>query len=147
MKSWCKVLLPLLALFAFIAILTNDPSEYQSRVEYLAFLITAPLFPVFIFWFLYSWCNIETSDNGLWVEFVGRYLFIPWGEITKIEYIGWPYFGAWLLRTSEKQLTFFHRFYSLVYARSFQPGIIIHPQINSEKELIATIEKGMMNQP
>jgi hypothetical protein len=142
-KMYCKVLIPLLTLLTIFTWLSTDPAGYQFKIEYFALLITIPIFPIFCFWFLYSWSDIEIDEEGIWVEFIGRDILVPWNEIISVQFIGPPKFGVWLIRTERHQLTFFHRIYSLFYARSNQPGFVIHPQINSVSELTKEIKTQM----
>lgn len=138
-KSYCKALTLLSMLLTVYIWITAKPGGYESIWEYLALIVTLPLFPTFCFLFLYSWSDISLSEDGLWVEFVGRDLFVPWSEIVDIRYFGSTKFGSWLIRTRGNRLTIFHRLYSLFYSLSTQPGFLVHPLIESRDVLMREI--------
>ena len=142
-KVYCKILFPLFVLATIYIWLTKDPNAFQSRIEYLMMMIFFPIFSIFIFFFLYSYSDISIEDKGLWVEFIRRPLFIPWEDIVSIQYHGLQKFGVWLIKTRGQRLTIFHRTYSFFYTGLLQPGFLIHPQINSESELIGEIKRRM----
>jgi hypothetical protein len=139
-KAICKIVIPLFVTLTLYVWVTKSPNDFQSTTEYIILLITIPILPFFFFYFLYSWPDVGIQEEGLLVEFIIGFLYIPWEDLDDINYYGTLNFGAWLVKTKEKRLTVFHRLYGFIYGYSFQPGFLIHKQIESGKELINTIK-------
>jgi hypothetical protein len=85
--------------------------------------------------------TIRTSPRGMLVEFGGDWLPIPWEMLRAIkvtEDLAAERFVL-LAETERKQLTFWHRFYSLLYRLSFRRSFLIISAISDFQDLIKTL--------
>ena len=89
--------------------------------------------------------NIDVTDEGLLVEFLGKDLFVPWNKIIEIK----PAHGFWRNSRNPKPiyivlteaLTPFHRLLGLLYRLSVKPAFIIYPTISEYQSLVETIKR------
>ena len=88
--------------------------------------------------------NITIANDGLFVEFLLKDLFVPWNKVIEIK----PAFGFWGNSRNTKiyvvltdALTPFHRFFGLTYGLSVKPAFIIYPTISEYQSLVETIKK------
>src|SRR5215212_695394 len=85
--------------------------------------------------------TIRTSPRGMLVEFGGDWLPIPWEMLRAIkvtEDLAAERFVL-LAETERKQLTFWHRFYSVLYRLSFRRSFLIISAISDFQNLIKTL--------
>jgi hypothetical protein len=85
--------------------------------------------------------TIRTSPRGMLVEFGGDWLPIPWEMLRAIkvtEDLAAERFVL-LAETERKQLTFWHRFYSLLYRFTFRRSFLIISAISDFQNLIKTL--------
>jgi hypothetical protein len=85
--------------------------------------------------------TIRTSPRGMLVEFGGDWLPIPWEMLRAIkvtEDLAAERFVL-LAETERKQLTFWHRFYSVLYRFSFRRSFLIISAISDFQNLIKTL--------
>src|SRR5262245_62029427 len=85
--------------------------------------------------------TIRTSPRGMLVEFGGDWLPIPWEMLRAIkvtEDLAAERFVL-LAETERKQLTFWHRFYSILYRFSFRRSFLIISAISDFQDLIKTL--------
>ncbi|HEU5100390.1 MAG TPA: hypothetical protein VFU22_15285 [Roseiflexaceae bacterium] len=85
--------------------------------------------------------TIRTSPRGMLVEFGGDWLPIPWEMLRAIkvtEDLAAERFVL-LAETERKQLTVWHRFYSLLYRFSFRRSFLIISAISDFQSLIKTL--------
>ena len=85
--------------------------------------------------------TIRTSPRGMLVEFGGDWLPIPWEMMRAIkvtEDLAAERFVL-LAETDRKQLTFWHRFYGVLYRFSFRRSFLIISAISDFQNLIKTL--------
>jgi hypothetical protein len=85
--------------------------------------------------------TVRTSPRGLLVEFAGGWLPIPWETLRAIkvtEDLAAERFVL-LAETDSRQLTTWHRFYSLIYRLGFRRGFLIISAIGDFQALIKTL--------
>jgi len=85
--------------------------------------------------------TIRTSPRGMLVEFGGDWLPIPWEMLRAIkvtEDLAAERFVL-LAETERKQLTFWHRFYSILYRFTFRRSFLIISAISDFQNLIKTL--------
>ena len=85
--------------------------------------------------------TIRTSPRGMLVEFGGDWLPIPWEMLRAIkvtEDLAAERFVL-LAETEHKQLTFWHRFYGVLYRFNFQRSFLIISAISDFQNLIKTL--------
>ncbi|HEX9370425.1 MAG TPA: hypothetical protein VF897_05440, partial [Roseiflexaceae bacterium] len=85
--------------------------------------------------------TIRTSPRGMLVEFAGGWLPIPWETVRAIkvtEDLAAERFVL-LAETDHRQLTGWHRFYSLFYRFSFRRSFLIISAIGDFQNLIKTL--------
>jgi hypothetical protein len=85
--------------------------------------------------------TIRTSPRGMLVEFGGDWLPIPWEMLRAIkvtEDLAAERFVL-LAETERKQLTFWHRFYSILYRFTFRRSFLIISAISDFQDLIKTL--------
>src|SRR5215208_752500 len=85
--------------------------------------------------------TIRTSPRGMLVEFGGDWLPIPWEMLRAIkvtEDLAAERFVL-LAETERKQLTFWHRFYGIMYRLSFRRSFLIISAISDFQNLIKTL--------
>ena len=111
--------------------------------EFFGSLIAFFVFGLFSFWFIYLWSNIETNEEGLFVEFVWGKLFVPWDDIITIKRTKQQIFKVWLMQTKNSSLTKFHILYSIQYGFGLKPGIAIHAQLPKYNSLLKEIKKNI----
>jgi hypothetical protein len=84
---------------------------------------------------------IRTSDRGLLVEFAGSWLPVPWENISTLKVtddLAGERFVV-IAETNRRQLTSWHRLYSLAYDLRGRRGFYITSSINQFEQLVQTI--------
>jgi hypothetical protein len=84
---------------------------------------------------------VRTSDQGLLVEFAGSWLPVPWENIATLkvtEDLAGERFVV-IVETNRRQLTSWHRLYSLAYDLRGRRGFYITSSINGFEPLVQTI--------
>ncbi len=84
---------------------------------------------------------IRTSERGMLVEFAGTWLPVPWENITALkvtEDLAGERFVV-IVETNRRQLTSWHRLYSLAYDLRGRRGFYITSSINGFEPLVQTI--------
>jgi hypothetical protein len=134
-KVLAKIIMVLAPLLLLIPLLSNqDLSAEEIRLNILS-IIFAILICLLI---IGSWCDVETDVDGLYVEFLGKKMFVPWNKIKGIKYIGFRPIGYWIILTNNS-LTFFHRLYS-VGTFPLLPSFHIHEELESRNTLLTIIK-------
>ncbi len=115
-------------------------SNYSfSHEEYKIITITLILGIPMCMYTIGSICEVKTNDNGLYIDFFWKYMFVPWDGVEGIKYIGFRPFGYWVILTNN-YLTVFHRLYS-IGAFPLLPGFQIHENLESREILLSDIRK------
>lgn len=84
---------------------------------------------------------VRASSRGLLVEFAGSWLPIPWGELRSVKVTSDVSGTRFVLlaETAPRQLTGWHRLYSLLYGRGLRPGFYITSSISEFDPLLKTV--------
>ena len=110
-----------------------------SEIDFRQAILGAIFGCLFSLYYTGTWCDIKLDENGLYVEFLWKMLFVPWKEIKQLRYLGFYPIGYWVVHT-QNSLTLFHRLYSLG-TFSVSPSFHIHDSIDNKNELISIIKK------
>lgn len=113
-----------------------------SRGQILAGVMFALIFAIFdcvAAYVLNMRPNIECDDEGLFIDFLGGPIEIPWTDVLGITQVyGMPQ-KVWLVRA--KKITFLHYFYGLQFFLEWVPGFLIWENISNRDELLSEIRK------
>jgi hypothetical protein len=144
-KYVVRCLIILFVILFLVILLKNKPTNFSSGPDYY-FAMSSPLIMVIGFvLYLGSWSDIEVVDSGLFVEFLGSKLYVPWDGIIELKHVRLRYFGMVIVLTKKEYLTPIHRIYSLITVGSFLPGFHIHTHAIKFHELNKLIEEHRSN--
>lgn len=84
---------------------------------------------------------VRASSRGLLVEFAGSWVPVPWEGLRSVKVTSDVSGSRFVLlaETSPRQLTGWHRLYSLLYGRGWRPGFYITSTISEFDPLLKTI--------
>lgn len=84
---------------------------------------------------------VRTSSRGMLVEFAGSWLPLPWENLRAIKVTNDPEAKHFvlLLQTDPRELTGWHRLYSLVYNLRWRRGFLITSSISQFEKLVQTV--------
>ena len=134
----------LLAIFCFIILLIvlTQPYFRQTYSNYDYFLLLLALLFGIIGCIFYDglFADIGVDNDGLLVEFLWKYLRIPWSDIIDIRPFGPRFLGYWIISTNNK-LTPFHRLYGFYSLQTAAPSFCINNIYKSHEYLLILISK------
>jgi hypothetical protein len=140
-KQVVKGMIVCLIILIPVIILRNKPSDFSSSLDYYLGMSSPLVMILGCVLYLGSWSDIEATDSGLLVEFLGKKLFIPWDGIIEVKRVPTYFFGLTIVLTKNEYLTPLHRLYSLFTVGQFIPGFQIHPQHLQFHELYKLMRK------
>jgi hypothetical protein len=146
--SFGKMLISFLVIlfFAIFLLVLIEPHYRQTNPDYYLLLITSLPFGIIggIF-YIGSFPDIGVDDDGLHVQFLWKYLKVPWKDITGVKPFGPPFLNYWVITTND-MLTLFHRIYGLYSLKSFAPSFYIFKSTKGHEFLLIKIrEKVKLN--
>ena len=114
----------------------------QHRLLEVA-LICMPLLLVNVasIYVTYQFPNIETTDDGLRIEFILHMIKLSWEDIVELHPKSGILRKTWLVET--KGLTKFHILYGIHYGPIFSPCFLIWPDLQGKEDLIREIKSNM----
>lgn len=112
-------------ILSIIGISTYQAVNYNNQEGYRYLLLGIPLAIFGVVFISGDHPDVKADDNGLYVNFLWKYLPVPWEDIGEIKRCKILHLEWWLITTNNR-LTFFHRLYSIYSLKSFHPGFLIH---------------------
>ena len=138
-----KTIVKLLAVFCFIILLIvlTQPSFRQTYSNYYYYLLLTLLLGIIgCIFYIGLFADIGADNDGLLVEFLWKYLRIPWSDIIDIRPFGPRFLNYWIISTNNK-LTPFHRLYGFYSLKTVAPRFCINNASKSHEYLIMMIRK------
>ena len=131
----------LLSILRVLRSSVDDPAAYKEAISLLPGLGWLALALLLTLLLRNSLPTVRTSARGMLVEFSGSWLPIPWESIRTIKVTEDASAERFVLlaETDRKQLTGWHRMYSLIYGLRFRRGFLITSWINDFDRLIKTL--------
>ena len=80
-KTICKFSIGVLLLLIVLVIIVDDFPPYHTIAERLFMALLIALGIIGDIYFIYSWPKIKVDENGLQVEFLWKWIRIPWQDI------------------------------------------------------------------
>lgn len=128
-------------LFLLLIPLLITSNDFKSTLEFCS-AVLVPLFMVLsCIFYLGSWADLDVADDGIYVEFLWKELYVPWSGIVKIKSMGFGFTHTDVVLVENRYLTGFHRIYSLFTFGSLQPSFHIHSHFLQSKELFKLISE------
>jgi len=137
-KDIMKVFSVLSLLLIPLLLISND---FKTIFEFSSAFFVPLIMTFSCIFYLGSWADLEISDDGVYVEFLWKKLYVPWNGIVKIKSAGFGFMRTDFVLVDNQYLTGFHRIYGLFIVGSFQPGFHIHSHFLQSRELFQLIQK------
>jgi len=135
-----KTIAKLMAAFCFIILLVVLTQPYfrqaYSDYDYYLLLLTLPFGIIGCIFYVGLFAGVD--NEGLLVEFLWKYLRIPWRDITGVNPFGPRFLNYWIISTNNK-LTPFHRLYGFYSLRTVAPSFCIIKISKSHEYLLMVI--------
>ena len=141
-----SVLFAILGLVSFVGFISSLVSHNISlAITRFWGFVGLGVWSPFVFIFVsYLSSDISVNEDGLQTSFLFKKLTVNWDDVDKV-YSLKPFVVRTRKRASivvtQNGLTFFHRFYGLIYGRTNQPSLVISSNISDYDSLINKIKK------
>ncbi len=119
--------------------------DFKSTLEFLAAIFFPLLMTLGSVLYLGAWADLEIDDEGIYVQFLWRKLYVPWDDLVDVKDFGFSRARTTIVLVNKNRLTWFHRIYSVFTVGSFLPGFHIYPQLTHSKELLHIINRHIAN--
>jgi len=138
-----KMLASFIAIFslAILLLVLIEPYYRQTDPDHYLLLVTALLFGIIggVF-YMGSFPDVGIDDDGLHVQFLWKYLKVPWKDITSLKSFGPPFLNYWVI-TTNNMLTSFHRIYGLYSLKSSAPSFYIYKSTKGHEFLLIKVRE------